>query len=232
MQSVERWVGWAAAIALGLLLVTTNVRFAANSLWLYEQLFERNRVPERTGLTMAELSKVGETIQDYFASDEEPLHVEATINGETIDLFNEEEVAHMADVKALFLRTYRVQWLSAGVLFAAIGFVAYRRRSGAVPVVALWLMRGSVIIGAAIVAIGLASVVAFRQVFLLFHYIGFPQGNFTFDPNTTWLVRVFPTGFWSDMTFVIGGLTLVQAAVLFVSARLAKRRALAEVSDE
>jgi len=225
MRSPEGWIGWTAAVALGLLLITTNVRFAANSLWVYERLFERNEVPARTGMTMAELSKAGATIQDYFNSDTEPLHVEATINGTTVDLFGDDEVAHMADVKRLFKRTYLVQAVSAVVLLAAIAYVTYRERRRAVPIVARWLARGSVLAAAAIVGIGLASTVAFNQVFLLFHYIGFPQGNFTFNSQSDYLVRVFPLGFWSDITFLIGTLTLVQAALLYLAARLVRRRA-------
>jgi integral membrane protein (TIGR01906 family) len=175
-------------------------------------------------MTLAELRKVGATIQDYFNSDVEPLHVEATINGTTVDLFEDDEVAHMADVKRLFGRTYRLQWASGIVLLATVGYAAYRERRRSIPIIARWLARGAVLVSLAIAGIGLASTVAFNQVFLLFHYIGFPQGNFTFDSQTDYLVRVFPLGFWSDITFFIGGMTLVEAALVYLAARLVRRR--------
>ena len=222
-----RWgiVGWVAAVAVVLMLVTTNVRFTASSLWLYEQLFERNQVPTRTGISMVELSKVGGTIQDYFASDTEPLVVVAEINGAPVNLFGDDEAAHMADVKQLFVKTYRVQAVSAFVLVVAIAGAAYAQRRRAASMVGGWLMRGAVIAAAAIAVIGVASVVAFRQVFLLFHYIGFPQGNFTFSTTTDYLVRVFPNGFWSDITFVIGAMTIVEAVLIWTVVRTARRYA-------
>ena len=216
-------VGWVAAVALVLLLVTTNVRITANSLWLYEQLFERNHVPARTGITMTELRNVGATIQDYFAGDTEPLVVVAKINGAQVSLFGDDEASHMADVKQLFVKTYRVQALSALALAIAIAAAAYVHRRRALGMVGSWLSRGSIIAAGAIVIIGVASVVAFRQVFLLFHYIGFPQGNFTFSTQTDYLVRVFPNGFWSDITFVIGAMTLIEAAALWTAIRVARR---------
>jgi integral membrane protein (TIGR01906 family) len=216
-------VGWVAAVALVLLLVTTNVRITANSLWLYEQLFEHNHVPARTGITMVELRQVGATILDYFSSDTEPLVVVAKINGAQVSLFGADEASHMAEVKQLFVKTYRVQALSALVLAVAIAATIYVHKRRATGLVGSWLSRGSIIAAGAIAIIAVASLVAFQQVFLLFHYIGFPEGNFTFSTQTDYLVRVFPNGFWSDITFVIGAMTLIEAASLWTAIRFAKR---------
>ena len=63
-------------MALGLLLVTTTVRCAAESLPLYEALFERHSVSERTGITPEGLAHVGREVQAYFASSsDDPLAV-------------------------------------------------------------------------------------------------------------------------------------------------------------
>lgn len=218
-------VGWLAAIALALLLVTTNVRTTANSLWLYEQLFERNEVPLRTGISMPGLRDIGAQIQDYFSSDTEPLEVLATLNGVEVSLFDADEVAHMGDVKQLFRKTYLVQALSA-VFLAVMALIAFAKLGRpAVQHVAFWVERGAIIASAVIIVIGVASVVAFNQVFLLFHYIGFPQGNFTFNSRADYLVRVFPNGFWEDITFAIGGMTLIEAVVLFGVVFALRRRA-------
>jgi len=212
-----RWrvISWLAAIALALLIVTTNVRITANSAWLYERLFEHNEVPLRTGISMTDLRDIGLQIRHYFEGGTEPLEVIATLNGVEVSLFNEDEVAHMADVKELFVRTYLVQALSA-LLLVMTGTIAYAKlRRGALGHVASWVEQGAIIASGVIIVIGVASVVAFKQVFLLFHYIGFPQGNFTFNSRIDYLVRVFPNGFWEDITFAIGGMTLIEAGLLF-----------------
>ena len=222
-----RWAvaRWLAAIALALLLVTTNVRITANSLWLYEQLFERNEVPLRTGISMPGLRDIGEQIQNYFGSDTEPLEVIAKLNGVDVSLFDQDEVAHMADVKQLFGRTYLVQTLSTVVLVVVGLSTFFNLGSAALKHVASWVERGALIASSVIIIIGSASLVAFNQVFLLFHFIGFPQGNFTFNSQTAYLVRVFPNGFWEDITFAIGALTLIEAALLFGIVFALKRRA-------
>ena len=214
----EPWriAGWVAPVALGLLLVTTTVRCAAESLPLYEALFERHSVSERTGITPEGLAHVGREVQAYFASSsDDPLAVEVEVHGVPRSLFNENEVSHMADVKALFLRVYRVQWMSAVLFVVLTVAAAWRLRREAYPVIASWLRRGAALTGAVILVLGLLSVVAFRQVFIVFHYIGFPQGNWVFDPRTEYLVQVFPFGFWRDITLLIGVFILLAAAVLW-----------------
>jgi len=212
-----RWavLGGVVSIAIALLLVTSAVRVSANSLWLYEQLFERNDVPQRTGISMDGLRDIGGQILDYFGSDAEPLDVRTTINGVEVSLLGDDENAHMADVKQLFIKTYMVQTFAGLTAFVILLVTAYRfRRSALVPISA-WLKHGALVVAGGILVVGVAATVAFNQVFLLFHYIGFPQGNFTFNSRDDYLVRVFPNGFWSDMTFVIGLLTVVGAAMVY-----------------
>ena len=212
----EPWriAAWVAPVALGLLLVTTTVRCAAESLPLYEALFERHSVSERTGITPAGLAHVGREVQAYFASGSDaPLSVAVQVYGVPRTLFNENEVSHMADVKALFRRVYRVQAVSA-VLLIALGLIAaWRLRREAFLVAASWLRRGAMLTAAVVLVLALLSVVAFRQVFIVFHYIGFPQGNWVFDPRTEYLVQVFPFGFWRDITLLIGAFILLGTAI-------------------
>ena len=214
----NRWriVGWLVPVAIALLLITTTVRFTANSLPLFEALFERNQVTARTGISTEGLADVGRQVQAYFAdSSSAPLQVTAAVNGVERELFNEEEVSHMADVKALFLRTYRVQSAAALLLAVFTLIAAWRFRGEVYPTIAIWLRRGAVLTGVIILTLGILSIVAFDQLFTVFHYIGFPQGNWLFNPSTDYLVRVFPFGFWQDVTLFIGMLTLMEAAVLW-----------------
>ena len=217
-------VGWLAPVALMLLLVTSNVRFAAGSRAVYDALFERHGVSARTGITPEGLRGVGRQIQDYFASDAEPLRVRAEVDGAELDpLFGADEVSHMADVKQLFRRTFRVQGGSALFLALVGGLAFYSFRGAAWGRLATWLRRGALTTVGVIAVLGVGSLVAFDQVFLLFHYIGFPQGNFLFDTRTDYLVRVFPFGFWRDMTLLIGAMTLLEAATLYAAGLLLRQ---------
>lgn len=210
-----RVAGWVAAAALAVLLIATSVRIAANSLPLYEALFERHGVSERTEITPEGLSRVGSDIQAYFNSDAEPLQVTAEVQGVERRLFTEAEVSHMADVKQLFRRTYRAQGTAALLLAALTAAAIWRFRGGVYVMLAQWMRRGAVATAAFVLLVGLLSLVAFDAVFTVFHYLGFPQGNWAFDPRTSYLVQVFPLGFWQDVTMIIGVMSLLGAAALW-----------------
>ncbi|MCH8974526.1 MAG: DUF1461 domain-containing protein [Chloroflexi bacterium] len=225
MASMHRsWavVGWLAPVALMLLLVTSNVRFAVGSLPVYEALFDRHGVAARTGITPDGLRGVGRQIQEYFASEAEPLRVRAAVEGVERDLFGADEVSHMADVKALLRLTFSVQGASAMFLLLVTGLAAYAFRRALFETLAVWLRRGPLITGGVIATLGVAALVAFDPLFTLFHNIAFPQGNFLF-PQTADLVRVFPFGFWRDMTLLIGAMTLLEAAALYGAGLLLRR---------
>lgn len=217
-----------AAVALALVLVTSAVRIAANSLPLYEALFERHGVAERTGISADDLSDVGRQVQDYFRTDTEPLSVMAPVFGEPRVIFTEAEASHMADVKQLFLRVYRVQGAAALFLIIVAVLTAASLRRRALGEVGRWLRWGAVLTMAALAIVGIASVVAFRAVFLLFHALGFPQGNYLFDSRTSFLVRIFPDGFWQNVTVAVGAMVLIGAvlawAVGYAMARIGAPR--------
>ena len=69
---------------------------------------------------------------------------------------------------------------------------------------------------ALVAVVGLISLVAFDQLFLLFHQVSFANDFWQLDPRRDFLVMMFPEGFWLDATFFVAYLTIGGAAVLAV----------------
>jgi integral membrane protein (TIGR01906 family) len=214
------WVvlGWIVPVAFGLLLVTTNVRVAAGNLDLWGSLFERHKVSQRTAIAPQELHSVAAQVQDYLTSDTEPLAVSAVVAGVETDLFGPDEASHMHDVKVVFWRTYRLQEAMALLVLASLVALWRWQREQWRPLLASWLRRSGVLTLIVIGTVGVVSLLAFDPLFTLFHQIGFPQGNWSF-PASAYLVRVFPFGFWQDITLLIGLATIAEAMVAFVAGR-------------
>ena len=219
-----RLAGVLASLAVMLVLVTTNVRFATNSISLYSFLFERHDVSERTGISPDGLRTVGSQVQAYFGTEVEPLYVEAEVYGLRRPLFSEVEVTHMADVKGLFHLTWRVQGASGLFLLLLVIAATVRFRGGAWHVLAAWARNGAILSAATVVIIGVVSAVAFGPLFTLFHRLGFRNDLWLLDPRTDLLVQFFPFGFWRDVTLLIGLATVVEAGLLFLAAHVALRR--------
>ena len=129
----------------------------------------------------------------------------------TQGFFTADEYAHMADVRNVFRGA---EFAAALALFVALFRVARARRRGD----ALRLVRAGTLTGVGIVtAIGVAAAVAFDQLFLLFHDVLFPQGNFLFDPATSNLIRLYPEWYWQGITAGVG-LSFIAVALLVAGA--------------
>jgi integral membrane protein (TIGR01906 family) len=115
-------------------------------------------------------------------------------------LFTDDEYAHMADVRRVF---------DGAKLLIPIGLfvmVVRLQRARAVDTTEIWrVARDGSLLAAAIVALfGVVAIVAFEPLFLAFHYLFFPQGNFLFDPATSNLVRLYPDWYWEGITLRVG----------------------------
>jgi hypothetical protein len=112
--------------------------------------------------------------------------------------FTPDEAAHMTDVRGVFRGA---EYAAALALFVLVFRVQRARVRGD----ALRLVRAGALTAAGIVAvIGVAAALAFDPLFLLFHDVFFPQGNFLFDPATSNLLRLYPEWYWQGITAGVG----------------------------
>ncbi|MDA1215925.1 MAG: DUF1461 domain-containing protein, partial [Chloroflexi bacterium] len=182
MKILVRFLLALVPLAVLVLIVTTNVRVAANSIALYNLLFDRYNVAEGTGILEADLPDVGRQFQDYFGNDVELLKVNARVFGVEQQLLSDKEVIHMADVKQVFNLTFRLQE-GAGIFLLAmtLGAVAVYRR-GALWEISGWVQWGALIAILFVLVVGFISLVAFGPLFNTFHQLVFTNDFWLLDP--------------------------------------------------
>ncbi len=97
--------------------------------------------------------------------------------------------------------------------------IASRRRDRA----ATWrAVRGGALgLSVGVVVFGVIGLVAFDQLFEVFHEVFFPAGSYLFDPANDRLVQLFPFDFWQETAIVVGGVIIAIVA----GCRLARREA-------
>ena len=136
---------------------------------------------------------------------------------EGLGTFSGAEYEHMADVRNVFRGAELVAILALGT----IGFRTRRaRREGR----GLRIVRDGTLTAAGLVTlIGIAAVFAFDQLFLLFHEIFFPQGNFLFPPDSN-LLRLYPEWYWQGITAGVGLSFVAAALVTAATSHIALRR--------
>jgi hypothetical protein len=132
-------------------------------------------------------------------------------------LFTPDEYAHMGDVRTVFRGA---EYAAALALFILVFRLQRARGRGD----ALRLVRAGALTAAGIVAvIAVAAAVAFDPLFLLFHEVFFPQGNFLFSADSN-LIRLYPEWYWQGITAGVGASFIAVALLAAWTAHMALRR--------
>lgn len=218
--SIEGWFPHTLRIlltvTLPVVLVLSNVRLV---LMTWFPTVEYNRPgfpPDAYGFTTSERKLHAAQVVDYLlnAAGVEFLAEQTFADG--TPLYNGRELRHMQDVKVV---VHSVLWVwRASILFSLVVGVALVRQPATRPLLRLALMSGAAIVVVALFALIVYMALNFNSYFTNFHRVFFESGTWTFSLSDT-LIRLFPLRFWSDVSLLIGGASLLEGMLLWWVAR-------------
>jgi len=204
-------------LSIPLLLITSNVRWAANEPRLYEYSFDHYDAETRTGVSRSELDFAARDLIRYFNDDRPTIQTVVTEDGERVPLYKERETSHLRDVKDLFHTVFRAQEIS--LAFALIYVVGFFILAGG----ATLRLLARAVLGASILTLGLlgmagvGALVGFEDLWTRFHLLAFTNDLWKLDPDTDHLIQMFPEDFWLDATLLVTGLTALEALALLAA---------------
>jgi integral membrane protein (TIGR01906 family) len=189
-------------ICIPLLLLSGNIRWVANDLQFYKDSFQKYDVSRETGFSDAELIEISEGLIRY-------LNTGAV--DDTMDVFSEDDIAHLRDVRGLIQLSYIIQWSTLGyiVVFVAAGFAYGRKRF--CRLFAMWVAAGSVVGIIGIAVIGLAALIDFDWLFIAFHRVFFTNDLWV---SSGYLPRIYTEGFFYDAAKFIAIATVLESALI------------------
>ncbi|OGO00116.1 MAG: hypothetical protein A2Y58_06030 [Chloroflexi bacterium RBG_13_51_52] len=212
MKIVKITARWLFSLCLPVMLFTASVSAAANCIWLYEYGFNKYDVSQVTGLAPVEMEKVARGLIGYWNSGDETFNITVIKDGHPFTVFNQREVAHLKDVKAIFQLVYKLL-IGTGayvLIYAGVALFWWRdkRRLG-------WgLLGGGGITLVLMAAVGIMIIWDFDQFFLQFHLFSFANDFWQLNPATDYLIMLFPQGFWFDAALFCAGGTALMALML------------------
>lgn len=139
----------------------------------------------------------------------------------TWQVYNEREVKHLVDVKNVMNVAFAVQAVALVLSVAAFYWLWRRRASRA----SAWLSlaRGCAILLVALLSIGAVVYFSFDVFFVFFHRMFFSGDSWLFAYTDT-LIQLFPVQFWTDATWALALLAMLEAALLGGAAFALARR--------
>lgn len=164
----------------------------------FEREYTMYNVPETVSMEMDDLLYVTDEMMMYLRGDgRDDLNISVPVDGHTRPFFNEREMAHMEDVRNLFIGALhlRTACIAAAFLCLALMFLVKADVKRILP--------RAVCTGTGIFMVltaGLALLIStdFTKYFIIFHKIFFDNDLWILDPATDLLINIVPEPFFAD----------------------------------
>lgn len=182
-----------------------------------------------------EYGKPGFPPADIYAPEERQALAEATVHylrsGEGVDylrnlqsqgqgVYNERELQHLVDVKAVMNAAFAVQAVCVVLVLGAL-CLAWRSHWWHAALRALY--QSCLALFLALAAIGVLAYTNFDVFFTAFHRVFFSGDSWLFFYTDT-LIQLYPVPFWMDATWILALLSLAECVVVGTLAYLLYRR--------
>ncbi len=203
-----------AVLLLITILLLTSIELVAFNLDFYRMEYQKLDRYVAIGISEGELLSVTRELLNYVRDKRQDLEVKAQVKGQERYVFNEREIAHMKDVKTLFMKGYK---LRRGCIFilAIILILLYilvqkatiRKLFGAFMLVSILLL---ILFGILFILIN----IDFTPYWDYFHYIFFNNDLWQLNPETDILIQMVPEQFFyyiiiKIVLYFMGGMAIL-----------------------
>jgi integral membrane protein (TIGR01906 family) len=218
MGILPRLASVAFIVALPLFLVTTNIRFLAGDVWLYERGLRKYDAEETTGVSLPDLDRASAEIVDYFENDADTLRILVTEDGEEVSLFNARETEHMRDVKTLMRFVFRINEIALAIVISYVAARYLWAREAPLRSLARESLFSFAWAGAVFAALAVVAAIGFDAFWTRFHQTVFRNDLWQLDPDTDHLIQMFPEAFWQETSVFLAALTAAEVVIITVAA--------------
>ena len=178
------------------------------------------------GISDSDLEKATEVLLGYIRGSYDSLAVEVTIDGEVVAMFNEKEVAHMVDVRNLYMTVSTVRYIALAILVLGFIYIALKKEGRAFVALKKAYTNLLSLLGAFIGVLVIFALSDFTSFWNTFHQIFFTNDLWLLDPSSDRLIMMVPESFFFDLVIMIVVLFVLTLAVVYFLLNRTTRREL------
>ena len=204
MKILNYTLGILCAFALMITGLITSVEAVAY--WTpgyYEKEYTKYGVAGDVNMEMDDLIYVTEEMMAYLRGNREDLHVPTTVNGQEREFFNDREIAHMEDVKGLFVGALVIRKICIAIMAITV-VILFLVKADIKRLLPKAILIGSGLFFLILTALGLIISTDFTKYFIIFHEIFFSNDLWILNPATDLLINIVPEPFFMDTALRIG----------------------------
>lgn len=224
MKVLQWLLGMTGSFALMITLLITSVESVVY--WTpgyFETEYAKYQVAESVNMEPADLLSVTHEMMAYLRGRRDDLHVNTMVDGQPREFFNEREIAHMEDVRGLFLTAIAIRRVCLLLIAVSLsGLVLMKAKIVRVLPKQLCIGTG-VFFGVLAVMTKIIST-DFTKYFIIFHEIFFSNDLWILDPRTDLLINIVPEPFFVDTAVRIAITYGLSVLIVFVTCLLVLRR--------
>ena len=198
MKLLHNVLGILCGFALMIILLITSIE--AVTYWTpgyYEKEYAKYGVLNDVHMEMDDLLDVTDEIMAYLRGSREDLHVPTIVDGQPREFFNDREIAHMEDVRGLFLGGLALRRISLGLIVACV-ILLLLLKADIRRVLPKMICIGSALFFAVLAVLTGIISTDFNQYFIMFHHIFFNNDLWMLNPDTDLLINIVPEPFFMD----------------------------------
>ena len=195
-KKLALFFGAILALSVFLSFTTAMLHRQSYNLNYFERSFVRYGIPEDMGVELGELMTYAVLLTDYLRGEIDSPNTHTTARGRSGPLYGEREIIHLEDVRDLFDLSRSIQSVATLVSLLIAGVALWRK---AVVGVARGALLGGLGLVGILALVALLAAADFERYFIIFHELSFSNDLWMLDPNTEFLIRMFPEPFFSGM---------------------------------
>ena len=180
-------------------ILFTVLQFSVNDRSWFEQEYRRLDLELAIGIPNADITDALMRLIDYMEGRASNIQLVVKENGLYVSMYNDREVAHMEDVRALYQAWRSVRTWGAVLAVTLIIAAFFLDKRGIWFNVARGFLRASLVFFALVVALGTVAAIDFTAFWNGFHYIFFDNDLWLLSPARDRMIRICPEQLFSDL---------------------------------
>ena len=216
MKYIHYGLGIVLTFCLMTALLLTSVEAVAY--WTpgyYEKEYTKYNVTAAVHMKMDDLLDVTHEMMAYLRGRREDLHVPTIVGGQPREFFNDREIAHMEDVRGLFIGGLRLRLICLAVIAVCLAVMA-GTKANLRHVLPRAVCAGTGLFFALVCVLAAVIFSDFSKYFIVFHHIFFDNDLWILDPRTDLLINIVPEPFFMDTAARIALVYGISVAAVFL----------------